>query len=212
MDIFDILYKWIFTIQKSSEISGPEGCWVSRSTFPRPNTTGNLDTSRRQWVRYPTWKYVVDCRCIYNIYIYYHVRAYWHLFGMCSSYMYVRTYLKIYIYILSHIVSAAFRDELMCIKDSCHSWGKWFCSSIHWIGFVGKIYRKPWFLPSNIGVPVNFPIIQFYDPCLFHLRMNQGKHFTLLIVAVFLDIQSKEKLPSLALFGWYTPCDKLNTA
>ena len=34
----------------------------------------------------------------------------------------------------------------------------------HWIGFVGKIYRKPWFLPSNIGLkPVNFPIIQFYD-------------------------------------------------
>ena len=34
----------------------------------------------------------------------------------------------------------------------------------HWIGFVGKIYRKPWFLPSNLmGFPVNFPIIQFYE-------------------------------------------------
>ena len=26
-------------------------------------------------------------------------------------------------------------------------------SNIPWIGFVGKIYRKPWFLPWNIGVP-----------------------------------------------------------
>ena len=31
---------------------------------------------------------------------------------------------------------------------------------VQWIGW--KIYRKPWFLP-NIGVPVNFPIIQFCE-------------------------------------------------
>ena len=29
---------------------------------------------------------------------------------------------------------------------------------------IVKIYRKPWFLPSNIGASgFNFPIIQFYD-------------------------------------------------
>ena len=27
----------------------------------------------------------------------------------------------------------------------------------------GTIYRKEWYLPSNIGVPVNFPIIQFCE-------------------------------------------------
>ena len=36
----------------------------------------------------------------------------------------------------------------------------------------GKIYRKPWFLPSNCwGFPVNFPIIQFYEPEV----QNNGK-------------------------------------
>jgi len=34
----------------------------------------------------------------------------------------------------------------------------------HWIGLRENFNRKPWFLPSNIGLkPVNFPIIQFYD-------------------------------------------------
>jgi len=35
----------------------------------------------------------------------------------------------------------------------------WLENIGHWIGFVGKIYRKPWFLPSNLmGFPVKiFP-------------------------------------------------------
>ena len=34
----------------------------------------------------------------------------------------------------------------------------------HWIGLRENLNRKPWFLPSNIGLkPVNFPIIQFYE-------------------------------------------------
>ena len=36
----------------------------------------------------------------------------------------------------------------------------------HWIGFVGKIYRKPWFLPSNLGLSCKFshhPILCFYS-------------------------------------------------
>ena len=35
-----------------------------------------------------------------------------------------------------------------------------------WIGCVGKIYRKPWFLPSNIGLSCKFshhPILCFYS-------------------------------------------------
>ena len=33
----------------------------------------------------------------------------------------------------------------------------------HWIGLRETLNRKPWFLPSNIGLSgFNFPIIQFY--------------------------------------------------
>ena len=32
----------------------------------------------------------------------------------------------------------------------------WSFDMSHWIGFVGKIYRKPWFLPSNIGLSCKF--------------------------------------------------------
>jgi hypothetical protein len=33
-----------------------------------------------------------------------------------------------------------------------------------WIGLRENLNRKPWFLPSNIGISgSNFPIIQFYD-------------------------------------------------
>ena len=28
----------------------------------------------------------------------------------------------------------------------------------HWIGFVGKIYRKPWFLPLNMGLSCKFSL------------------------------------------------------
>jgi hypothetical protein len=40
------------------------------------------------------------------------------------------------------------------------SWGHDEPTSYHWIGFHGKIYRKPWFLPSNIngfstGITIN---------------------------------------------------------
>jgi hypothetical protein len=41
-------------------------------------------------------------------------------------------------------------------------------SQSQWIGFVGKIYRKPWFLPSNIGVSCKFshhPIL--WQSCWF---------------------------------------------
>jgi len=37
---------------------------------------------------------------------------------------------------------------------------------VQWIGFVGKIYRKPWFLPSNIGVSCkcsHHPILGFVE-------------------------------------------------
>jgi len=40
-----------------------------------------------------------------------------------------------------------------------------------WIGLRENLNRKPWFLPSNIGLkPVNFPIIQFYDWSISHPR------------------------------------------
>ena len=48
------------------------------------------------------------------------------------------------------------------------SWTMTFAQiSLDWFkGKSWKIYRKPWFLPSNIGLkPVNFPIIQFYENC-----------------------------------------------
>jgi hypothetical protein len=33
-----------------------------------------------------------------------------------------------------------------------------------WIGLRENLNRKPWVLPSNIGLkPVIFPIIQFYE-------------------------------------------------
>ena len=43
----------------------------------------------------------------------------------------------------------------------------------HWIGFVRKIYRKPWFLPSNIGLSFTFshhPILCFYSYTLDIIR------------------------------------------
>ena len=50
-------------------------------------------------------------------------------------------------------------EQLIAVISGCD-----FCWLLQWIGFVGKIYRKPWFLPSNInGFPVKFPLIQFYD-------------------------------------------------
>jgi len=39
---------------------------------------------------------------------------------------------------------------------------------IHWIGFVGKIYRKPWFLPSNIGLSCKFS----HNPILWVMTWN----------------------------------------
>jgi hypothetical protein len=40
-------------------------------------------------------------------------------------------------------------------------------SDIQWIGLRENLNRKPWFLPSNIGLSgSNVPIIQFYEICL----------------------------------------------
>ena len=47
--------------------------------------------------------------------------------------------------------------------------------SIQWIGFVGKIYGKPWFLPSNIGVYCKFS----HHPILWSMQSMDSKLWTL---------------------------------
>jgi len=64
----------------------------------------------------------------------------------------------------------AFKQVANIVTSFCNSWGQQSHAGMslghnsepqifratscinHWIGFVGKIYRKPWFLPSNIGL------------------------------------------------------------
>ena len=47
--------------------------------------------------------------------------------------------------------SRSLLDMLMCTLPELRLMGKWSISSMDW--FVGEnLHRKPWFLPSNIGL------------------------------------------------------------
>ena len=55
-------------------------------------------------------------------------------------------------------LAGGWRDPGRCLNHQAVLISWHIALIIHWIGFVGKIYRKPWFLPSNIwGFPVIFP-------------------------------------------------------
>ena len=48
-------------------------------------------------------------------------------------------------------------------------------SYYQWIGLSGEIYRKPWFLPSKIGLSCKFFIIQFYDTKIDDLEVQRNR-------------------------------------
>ena len=93
----------------------------------------------------------------------------WSKYGYIYICLYVCLYDCMYIYVYVHVYVNAYMGVLIRRMDWTLPFGYWLVTMdshhgfTHWIGLLGKIYRKPGFLPKIGLKAVNFPIIQFYD-------------------------------------------------